>query len=175
MKKKLLALFMGMTLTVGTAACGSSSAPQSAQPDQSQQSNGDTAAEAQATDSESQGKSASDEADKDMAVENVDGEKSENDASSGDEPEFLSRSSYYIESDDTGKFNEPISRGNIETLKLTDESAARYPEFAKALESYMAIREDNAKTDYEQYTSDNKEYRASIDKRERPYIRGFCL
>ena len=161
MKKKLLALFMGITLAAGTAACGNSSAPQSAQPDSGSQ---DTAAPAAETGSEGSAAASSEEAATDAGKENADAEKSGDPASATGAPEFLSRSSYYNEVDDSGKFNENISNGNIETLKLTDDSAARYPELAKAIEEYMAAREGNAKAEYDQYTSDNKEYRATIDK-----------
>lgn len=164
MKKKLLALFMGVTLVAGTAGCGNSAAPAATTPDPAQGSETETASDAE-NKNESAAGASSDATASDPAKDEAGAKaEAETDEAATNAPQFLSRSSYYYENDDSGKFTEPFSKGNIETLKLTDQSAAKYPEFAKAFEEYMSAREGNAKEQFDTFTAENKDYRASIDK-----------
>lgn len=161
MKKKLLALFMGMTLAMGTAACGSSSAPAATAPAESSETTGTSESEGQSTSDAS-----TDQADASASSEESDNaEEAEKQVIfSENGPTFLSRTSYLYDRDESGKFDQPFGTGHIETLKLSDDSAEAYPEFAKAFSENMSAREANAQGQYDGYVKENKEYRATIDK-----------
>ena len=77
-------------------------------------------------------------------------------------PKFLSDSKFLYESDSSGKYEQPIIQGHIESIKLSEDSRKMYPELASSIDSYIKTMTDNASSQADMFTSDNKEARASI-------------
>lgn len=154
MKKKLIAMFMGMTLAVGAVACGSSPAPAEPQP------------AAESGDASQDSESTADASKEESKESSDDTKETEAEADTGEEasgaPQFMSTTSYYFERDDSGKVDDFLCRGHAERLLLTDETKEAYPEFAEKFVEYMSGRIVNANGLKDQYTEENKEARADI-------------
>jgi hypothetical protein len=77
-------------------------------------------------------------------------------------PELQYSTEYIYDTDDSGKYDQTLCEGRIETIMLTKESKAAFPELDGALTGFISDRVREATDARADYSSSNKEYRDSI-------------
>ncbi len=170
--KKLIGIAMAMTLFASAAGCGSSSAPAAdtaPQGNEAQQEAAESPADkAQdgAAAAENEGGEAAEggaaEAATEPAAETASGSDEASGSLSAGIPQLQYTTEYIYDADESGKYDETLCEGRIETIMLTDESKAAFPELDGALTGFISDRVKEASDARTEYSGSNKEYRESI-------------